>query len=88
MGGRRPKWAKKQFTFILSCWDFPVGSVVKTLPSKAGDAGLIPGRGTKIPQASTIKKPEHKQQKQYCNKFNQDFKNDPHQEKEIFPVLP
>ena len=25
------------------------------------------------------KEPEHKQQKQYCNKFNKDFKNGPHQ---------
>ena len=25
--------------------------MVKNLPSKAGDAGLIPGRGTKIPHA-------------------------------------
>ena len=24
------------------------------------------------------KKPEHKQQKQYFNKFNKDFKNGPH----------
>ena len=24
---------------------------------------------------------EHKQQKQYCNKFNKDFKNGPHQKK-------
>ena len=29
--------------------DFPGGSVVRTLPSNAGDEGLIPGRGTKIP---------------------------------------
>ena len=27
------------------------------------------------------KKPEHKQQKQYYNKFNKDFKNDPRQKK-------
>ena len=31
--------------------DFPGGPVVKNLPSNAGDVGLIPGRGTKIPQA-------------------------------------
>ena len=31
--------------------DFPSGPVVKNLPSKAGDVGLIPGWGTKIPQA-------------------------------------
>ena len=27
------------------------------------------------------KKPEHKQQKLYCNKFNKDFKNGIHQKK-------
>ena len=30
------------------------------------------------------KKPEHKQQKQYYNKFNKDFKNDPRQKKKSF----
>ena len=32
-------------------WDFPGGPVVKNLPSNAGDAGSIPGWGTKIPYA-------------------------------------
>ena len=32
-------------------WDFPGGSVVGDLPSKAGDAGSILGWGTKIPHA-------------------------------------
>ena len=31
--------------------DFPGGPVVKNLLSKAGEAGLIPGRETKIPHA-------------------------------------
>ena len=31
--------------------DFPRGPVVKNSPSNAGDAGSIPGRGTKIPHA-------------------------------------
>ena len=31
--------------------DFPGGPVVKNLPSIAGDMGLIPDRGTKIPHA-------------------------------------
>ena len=30
---------------------FPHGSVVKSLPCNAGDTGLIPGQGTKIPHA-------------------------------------
>ena len=32
-------------------WDFPCGPVVKNPPSNAGDAGSIPGQGTKIPHA-------------------------------------
>lgn len=37
------RWAKME-----SCWDFSVGQMVKTPPSSAGDAGSMPGRGTKI----------------------------------------
>ena len=51
--------------------------MVKTLPSNAGGVGLIPGLGTKTPHAVRPKKQNIKQ-KQYCNKFNQDFKNGPH----------
>ena len=60
--------------------DFPGGPVVKTLPSDAGGAGSIPGRGARIPRAS---RPENQnmKQKQCCNKFNEDFKNGPHQKK-------
>ena len=32
--------------------DFPGGPVAKYPPSKAGDAGPSPGRGTKIPHAA------------------------------------
>ena len=32
-------------------WDFPGGRVVKNPPCNAGDVGLIPGQGTKIPHA-------------------------------------
>ena len=32
--------------------DFPGGPVVKNLLCNAGDIGLIPGQGTKIPHAS------------------------------------
>ena len=34
------------------CRDSPGGPVVKNLSANAGDAGLIPGEGTKIPQAA------------------------------------
>lgn len=33
-------------------WDFPDDPVVETLPSNGGAAGLIPGGGAEIPQAS------------------------------------
>ena len=58
--------------------DFPGGPVVKTSPSNAGGVGLIPGRGAKIPYASRPKN-QNMKQKQYCDKFNKDFKNGPHQ---------
>ena len=38
----------------LIYWDFPGSPVVKTDASHAGDMGLIPGQGTKIPQATGI----------------------------------
>ena len=60
--------------------DFPGSPVLKTSPSNAGGAGLIPGWGAKIPHASRTKNQNIKQ-KQYCNKFNKDFKNGPHQKK-------
>ena len=31
--------------------DFPSGPVIKNLPCNAGDVGLIPGWGTRIPRA-------------------------------------
>ena len=41
------------FMYSLPCmWDFPGGPVMKNPPSNTGSAGLIPGQGTKIPQAS------------------------------------
>ena len=45
--GTRNLHFKKQ-----ASWDFPGGPVGKNLPSNAGDAGSIPGRGTKIPHAA------------------------------------
>ena len=62
--------------------DFPGSPVVKTSPSNAGGAGPIPGRGAKIPHALGPKNQNIKQ-KQYCNKFNKDFKNGPHQKRSL-----
>ena len=53
--------------------DFPGGPGVKTSPSNAGGVGSIPGWGTKISLAWRPKKQNIKQ-KQYCSKFNNDFK--------------
>ena len=55
----------------------PCGPVVKTLPSNAGDAGLIPGWGAEMPHASQPKNQNIKQ-KHFCNKVNKDLKNGPH----------
>ena len=52
--------------------------MVKTSPSNAGGACSIPGRGAKIPHASRPKN-QNVKQRQYCNKFNKDFKNRRHQ---------
>ena len=57
--------------------------MVKTSPSNAGGVGSIPGWGAEIPHAAQPKNKNIKQ-KQYCNKFNKDFKNGPHQKKKIF----
>ena len=40
--------------------DFPGSPGVGTLPSNAGGAGSVPGRGARIPHASWPKKPKHK----------------------------
>ena len=58
--------------------DFPGGPLVKTLPSNAGGVGSITNLGAKNPHALRLKNQNIKH-KQYCNKFNKDFKNGPHQ---------
>ena len=63
-------------------WYFPAGPVVKTSPSNAGGDGSIPGWGAKIPHALRPKNQNIKQ-KQYCNEFDKDFKNGPHQKKNL-----
>jgi len=50
--------------------------VVKTLPSNTAVAGSIPVEA-RIPHASQPKNQNIKQ-KQYCNKFNKNFKNTKH----------
>ena len=50
-------WLLEDFMYVthikfLLYRDFRGGPVVKNPPSNAVDAGLIPGRGTKIPHAA------------------------------------
>ena len=54
--------------------------MVKTSPSNAGGAGLIPGQEAKIPHTSGPKD-QNLKEKQHCNKFNKDLKNSLHQKK-------
>ena len=61
--------------------------MVKTSPFNAGCAGSIPGWGANIPHDSRPKNQNIKQ-KQYCNKFNKDLKNGPHQKKKILKKSP
>ena len=44
---------------VLLFSDFPDGPVVKNPPCNAGDVGLIPGQGTKVPHAPEPTKPTH-----------------------------
>ena len=52
--------------------------MVKTTLSNIGSAGSIPVWEAKIPYAMGPKLQNIKQNK-YCNKFNKDFKNGPHE---------
>ena len=54
--------------------DFPGRPAVKTPCFRCRGAGLTAGWRRKIPHAN-----QNIKQKQYCNKFNKDFKNGPHQ---------
>ena len=79
----RPSSRKRQEgnTYWISLWrDFRVGPVVKTSPSSAGSAGLIPSQRAKIAHGSWPNNPNIKQ-KQYCHKFKKDFKSGPQQKK-------
>ena len=57
---------------------FPGGPLVGVSPSDAGGTDLIPSGGAKIPHDLWPKKTPNAKQKQYCKKFNKNFKNGPH----------
>ena len=50
-----PKQQVKMQILKMNGWDFPRGPVVKTSPSSAGGASLIPGWEAQIPQNSEPK---------------------------------
>ena len=51
---------------------FPGGAAVKTSPSSIGGAGSLPKElRSHVPLGQN---PKNIKQKQYCNKFNKDFK--------------
>ena len=49
--------------------DFPRGPVVKNPPSNAGDAGSIPGQGTKIPHAMGQLSPQATIREPACHNY-------------------
>ena len=51
---------------IIYCRDFPSSPIVKNPPSNAGDAGSIPGQGTKIPHPSGQLNPQTTTTKPVC----------------------
>ena len=55
---------------------FPGGPGLETSPSHAGNVGSIPGQGAKNPHGLEPKS-QNTKEKQYCNKFNKNFKNGP-----------
>ena len=66
------------FKFLELYGDFPGGPTVKTLPFSTRGAGLIPGWGTKTPDAWQPRN-QNMKQKQSCNKLNRDLKNGSYQ---------
>ena len=78
----KPKKLSKTKSFkmhdsLTKMRDFPGSPVVKILPSNASSACSTPGWGGKIPHAS---QPKHQniRWKQYCIKFNKNFKHGSH----------
>ena len=67
-----------------SAWDFLSGSVVKTSPSNAGGAGLIPGQGGKISHASSPKKLKHKNRNNIATNLMKTLKTVHIKENQIF----
>ena len=57
--------------------------MIKTVASNAGGEGSIRAQGAKISRVLWPKKTHNIKQKQYCNKFNKNLKNDPHPKKSI-----
>ena len=79
-----PLTSRAQFkTHVLKCTfrDFPGSPVVRNLTSSAGADILIPCQGAKIHMPCGQN--QNLKQKQYCNKFSEDFYNGPRQKKKL-----
>ena len=72
---------KRNYNLRRKVRDFPGGPVVKTLPSMQGVQiqSLVGELRSYMPWGQKTKT----KQKQYCNKFNKDFKNGLHQKKNL-----
>ena len=72
------KRQQSQFGLKNVNWDFPGGPVVKTSPSDVGSVDSIPVAEARV-HMLWGQKNWNMNQKQYCNRFNKEFKNGPHQ---------
>ena len=67
---------------ITETKDFAGGPVVRSPPSSAGDLGVIPGRGTKVPPAEVVTGLRcHSQKPSRLNKYPASHNQDPRQPK-------
>ena len=82
-GVKFPKKDHRKYSMLKLCQDsLAVQWLRLHLPTQGVQVWSLVGElRTHMPWNQKTK---HKQQKQYCNKFNKDFLNGPHQKKNIF----
>ena len=69
----------KFLRYVYSFRDFPGSPMVKTLLSNVGGRGRYDSQQGSEGPTCLVAKNQNTKQKQYCNKFNEDVKNGPHQ---------
>ena len=62
-----PRPAAPENMLEMQVRDFPGGPVVKNPPCSAGEVGLIPGQGTKIPTCCRATKPARRNTEPTCH---------------------